>query len=144
MAIGSGADGSMLSEINVTPLVDVMLVLLIIFMVTAPMIEQGVKVDLPKAQAQALTGAEKKLVLHIDKKRRVYLGKAFIPFSELSEKLKYNEKLQLDKELYLKADRELPYGLVVRVMAMAKVAGIDQVGLVTESAEGKEHGAEEE
>jgi biopolymer transport protein TolR len=143
MAMG-GTTGSMLSEINVTPFVDVMLVLLIIFMVTAPLIQQGVDVDLPKAQAQDLRADEKKLVLHIDNLRRVYLGKTFIPFSELADKLKHNAKLQADQELYLRADRKLPYGLVVKIMAMAKLAGIDRVGMITDAAEGPEAGAESE
>lgn len=144
MAMSSGSGGSMLADINVTPLVDVMLVLLIIFMITAPMIQQGVDVDLPKAQAQNLNADEKKLVLSVDAQQRVYLGKTFIPFSQLEDKLKTNQKLQAEKELYLRADRKLPYGLVVKIMAMAKLAGIDKVGMITDAAEGEEHGAESE
>jgi biopolymer transport protein TolR len=144
MGMGGGQGGPMLSEINVTPLVDVMLVLLIIFMVTAPMIQQGVDVDLPKAQAQDLQADEKKITLSVDRIRRIYLGKTFIPFSQLAEKLKNNAKLQADKELYIRADRELPYGLIVKIMAMAKLAGIDRVGMITDAADGPESGAENE
>jgi len=144
MAMSGGDHGSMLSDINVTPLVDVMLVLLIIFMVTAPMLEQGVEIDLPRAEAQAIESADKKLVLTIDAKRRVYLGKTFIPFSQLFDKLKHNEKLQTEREVFLKAERGLPYGLIVQVMALARQAGIDKVGMITESAPQDEKGAETE
>ena len=144
MSMGGGQGGPMLSEINVTPLVDVMLVLLIIFMVTAPMMQQGVDVDLPKAQAQDLQADEKKITLSVDSIRRIYLGKTFIPFTKLAEKLRNNAKLQADKELYIRADRELPYGLIVKIMAMAKLAGIDRVGMITDAADGPEKGAENE
>lgn len=141
---GGGGDHSMLSEINVTPLVDVMLVLLIIFMITAPMLEQGVEIDLPRAQAQSIDAEDKKLVLSIDSKRRVYLGKTFIPFSQLADKLEHNQRLQSERELYLRAERSLPYGLVVRVMAMARQAGIDKVGMITESGDQQDEAAEDE
>jgi len=127
---------SMLADINVTPLVDVMLVLLIIFMVAAPMIQQGVEIDLPKAKAEALEAEESKMVLSIDDKKRIMLGGHEIPLSELALKLKYNEKLKADNELYLKADQNLPYGLIVQIMAMAKEAGIENVGMITEAGDG--------
>ncbi len=121
-----------LTDINVTPLVDVMLVLLIIFMVTAPLIQSGVKVDLPKASAQQMEHSEQKLVLTITRDRRVLLGDAEIPFAELERKLAANARIQKDKELYLHADRSLPYGLVVEIMAVARRAGVESLGMITE------------
>ena len=120
------------SAINVTPLVDVMLVLLIIFMVTAPLMQSGVKVDLPRASAQQMEHSEQKLVLTITKDRRVLLGDAEIPFVDLEKKLAANARLQKDKELYLHADRSLPYGQVVEVMAIARRAGVESLGMITE------------
>ena len=116
-----------LSEINVTPMVDVMLVLLIIFMVTAPLIQQGVKVNLPTTKAQPVESADKKIVLSIDVTKKVFIGEVEIPFAELEEKLKSPAKPQAEKELYLHADRDLPYGIVVDVMAMAQRAGVTNV-----------------
>ena len=128
---GSGPRRAM-TDINVTPLVDVMLVLLIIFMVTAPLIQSGVKVDLPRASAQQMEHSEQKLVLTITKDRRVLLGDAEIAFAELEKKLAANARLQKDKELYLHADRSLPYGQVVEVMAIARRAGVESLGMITE------------
>jgi biopolymer transport protein TolR len=128
---GSGPRRAM-TDINVTPLVDVMLVLLIIFMVTAPLIQSGVKVDLPRASAQQMEHSEQKLVLTITKDRRVLLGDAEIKFDELEKKLATNARLQKDKELYLHADRSLPYGQVVEVMAIARRAGVESLGMITE------------
>jgi biopolymer transport protein TolR len=121
-----------MAEINVTPMVDVMLVLMIIFMVTAPLIQQGVKVNLPETKAAAVEASEKKLVLSIDLAKRVFIGEVEIPLAELEQKLKTNAKAQADKELYLHADRELPYGIVVEVMAAAQRAGISNVGMITD------------
>ncbi len=133
MGGGKGAPGrTTMSEINVTPMVDVMLVLLIIFMVTAPLIQQGVKVNLPQAKAAPVEAKEKKLVLSIDANKRVFIGETEVPLAELEEKLKTNAKAQADKELYLHADREIPYGVVVEVMAAAQRAGVPNVGMITD------------
>ena len=133
MSSNRGAPGrTTMSEINVTPMVDVMLVLLIIFMVTAPLIQQGVKVNLPETKAAPVEASEKKLVLSVDAQRRVYIGEAKVRLEELEEKLKANAKAQADKEIYLHADRALPYGVVVEVMAAAQRAGISNVGMITD------------
>ena len=133
MGGGKGAPGrSTMSEINVTPMVDVMLVLLIIFMVTAPLIQQGVKVKLPDAKATPVEAKDKKLVITVDAQKNVYIGEVPVALAELEEKLKTNAKAQQDKEVYLHADRDLPYGMVVEVMAAAQRAGIDNVGMVTD------------
>jgi biopolymer transport protein TolR len=137
MSTGGGR-GRAVSEINVTPLVDVMLVLLIIFMVTAPLITQGVDVDLPKTKAASLEGTEKKTVLSITKDKQIFIGtnkENPIPFDQLEEKLKNNEKLQREKEIYLHADQKLEYGFVVQVMAKVQNAGIEKLGMVTDPLE---------
>jgi biopolymer transport protein TolR len=122
-----------MTDINVTPLVDVMLVLLIIFMVTAPLMQNGVKIDLHKASAQSMEHAEEKLVLSITKDKRYFLGDTEIKAGELETKLAANARLQKDKELYLHADRSLSYGAVVEIMAIAKAAGAESLGLITEA-----------
>jgi biopolymer transport protein TolR len=129
---GSHTPGTMMAEINVTPLVDVMLVLLIIFMITAPMLQQGVDVDLPDVKAQTIPDDEGKLVLTITKDRRYFLGRSEVPWLELKEKIRANAKVQSDKELYLHADKVLPYGDVVEIMAMLKDVGVDKIGMVTD------------
>jgi biopolymer transport protein TolR len=132
---GSGGGGSMLTEINVTPLVDVMLVLLIIFMVTAPMLQTGVDVDLPEAKAQTIPDDEGKLILTVTKDKRVFLGKMQIPFDDVEKILRGNAKLNADHELYLHADKNLLYGDVVKIMAAVKQAGVDKLGMVTDPLE---------
>jgi biopolymer transport protein TolR len=136
MAIGSSRESGRsrvaMSEINVTPMVDVMLVLLIIFMVTAPLIQQGVKVNLPPAKASPVEATEKKLVVSIDRSSRVFIGDTEVPLRQIEEKLKTNSKAQSDKEVYLHADQDLAYGVVVEVMAAAQRAGITYVGMITD------------
>jgi biopolymer transport protein TolR len=135
MAFGGDSSGGArraMTDINVTPLVDVMLVLLIIFMVTAPLIQSGVKVDLPRASAQQMEHAEEKLVLTIGRDRRIFLGDVEISPADLERKLATNARLQKDKELYLHADRSLPYGQVVEIMATARRAGVESLGMITE------------
>ena len=132
---GGGGRRGTLAEINVTPLVDVMLVLLIIFMVTAPMIQQGVKVDLPEAKAAPVEETEKKLVLSLRTDRAIFVGEAEVALAELEDKLKHNPKAQADKEIYLHADKNLPYGFVVEVMAAVQRAGIPAMGMITDPVE---------
>ena len=136
MAMSTGGGGRQtLSEINVTPLVDVMLVLLIIFMVTAPLIQQGVEVSLPEARAKAVDAEEQKLVLSIKADRSIWLGTtgdpARVPYAALEERLRANARAEKDRELYLMADRTLPYGFIVDVMATVQRAGITNVGMIT-------------
>jgi biopolymer transport protein TolR len=134
MAMGSRGDPgrTTMSEINVTPMVDVMLVLLIIFMVTAPLIQQGVKLNLPQAKAAPVEASEKKLVVSVDARKRVFIGEAEVRLDQLEEKLKANAKAQADKEVYLYADRALPYGTVMEVMSAAQRAGITNLGMITD------------
>jgi biopolymer transport protein TolR len=129
---GSGGSKGPLSEINVTPLVDVMLVLLIIFMVSAPMMTTGIEVDLPKTRAPRMDREEEKLLLTITKDQKVLLGEAEVPFDSLEAALTTNERLQREKEIYLQADASVPYGFVAKVMALVRRGGIDKVGLVTD------------
>jgi biopolymer transport protein TolR len=131
MAFSSGGKGP-LSEINVTPLVDVMLVLLIIFMVSAPMMTTGIEIDLPKTRAPRMDLEEQKLILSIDKQQKVFLGEIEVPYDRLEDALTNNARLQEEKELYLQADETVPYGFVAKVMALIRRGGIDKVGLVTD------------
>lgn len=134
MAIGGGQNDnrSMMAEINVTPLVDVMLVLLVIFMVTAPMMQQGVQVNLPKADTKSMTPAEESVVVTVDKSGKVFINKDEVPTGDLRNRLSTMFVSRTKKEVFLKADAGVPYGEVVRAMADIKGAGIERLGMVTE------------
>jgi biopolymer transport protein TolR len=132
MAMTGPGRGDLNSEINVTPLVDVMLVLLIIFMVTAPMLQTGVDLDLPQAEAQPVPDEEGKLILAVDRKGQVFLGDTPVKWDELEVKLSTNAKVKADHELYVDADKNLPYGQVLQVMAIAKKAGVTKLLMMTD------------
>jgi len=133
MAMKSGGGGDDLnSEINVTPLVDVMLVLLIIFMITAPMMNTGVDLDLPQVTAQNVEDPQGKLVLSIAKNDRVFLGGTQVTWKDLEAKLKSNERVKKESALYIEADTNLPYGVVITAMAIAKNAGVQKVMMLTD------------
>lgn len=124
-----------LAEINVTPLVDVMLVLLIIFMVTAPMLSMGIDVNLPRVKSKSLDLAEEKLVLTISESKDIYLNKTRLPLDELTTKLAAILSSRIDREIFLRADKSVPYGFVVEVMAEVRRAGVDKLGMITEPPE---------
>jgi biopolymer transport protein TolR len=136
MSMG-GNDGRLMSEINVTPLVDVMLVLLIIFMVTAPMMMQGVDVALPETTSKPLTAEKEKLVISIDSNSQIYINAVPVSPDMLSSRLTEILEGKPDKEAYLRADKNIPYGKVVHVMAEIKAANIDKLGMVTTPLENK-------
>lgn len=137
MSPQGGGSNSMLAEINVTPMVDVMLVLLIIFMVAAPMLQTGVPVNLPKAEAQAIQDDQGKLIVTIPKEfvrdQKIYLVKSPFVFGQaFEEALRGNAKLQAEREIYIHADETLPYGVVMKVMASISRNGGEKIGLVTD------------
>jgi biopolymer transport protein TolR len=124
--------GGAISNINVTPLVDVMLVLLVIFMVTAPILQQGVNINLPKVRAAALTGEEQQLVVAVTRNGQVYLNDTPTQIAELGPKLQAILKLRPDRQVYLRADQNVRYGEVMQVIATVKGAGVERLGMVTE------------
>lgn len=135
MGFSGGSSGGPMGEINVTPLVDVMLVLLIIFMVTAPMLNQGVDIDLPKASAGTLTPDEDQLVLSIDGDLKHYLNKNEVSLEELPAKLKAIAKENPGKPVFVAADGGIEYQHVMRAMAVLKQSGMPKVGLLSNPGE---------
>lgn len=143
MSASIGSSEGPVANINVTPLVDVMLVLLVIFMVTAPMMQQGVDVNLPKAETGSLSGDSEQIVVSIDAGGAVYVGsKNQVPLEELPEKIKKimeakkdAENKVFDSKVFVKADEAIDYGRVMQVMGTLYQGGITQVGLVTDLPE---------
>ncbi len=134
MAIGSGSD-RLMSDINVTPFVDVMLVLLIIFMVTAPMMVQGVDVALPEVSAKPMVTDKENLTVTIDRESKVYINDFEVRTDFLKEKLEKILAGKKDREVFFRADKDVPYGTVVEVMAEIKAAGVEKLGMVTDPYE---------
>jgi Biopolymer transport protein len=126
------AGNKALAEINVTPLVDVVLVLLIIFMVTAPMLSMGIDVNLPRVKSKSVDVTEEKLVLTITEAREIFLNKTKMQLGELNFKLEAIFSNRIDREVFLRADRNVPYGFVVEVMSEVRKAGVDKLGMITE------------
>jgi len=130
----SSDESQPLSEINITPFVDVMLVLLIIFMVAAPLMESGIAVQLPKAATKSLPKEEDPVVLTITKDKKLFLGKVEVSEESVAQKLNSLYKGRDKKEVLIRADADLPYGVVASTMAMVKNLGIHKIGLVTDMA----------
>ena len=137
----TGEEDNLVGDINVTPLVDVMLVMLIIFMVTAPMLHQGIEVALPKAQAQNLPQrAQDPMIVSINRDGLVYVRDTPIHPSQLAARLPSLLRGRGDKNLYLKGDRDVPYGKVIEVLNLLHQAGIENVGMVTDNPKPPERG----
>ncbi|MEW6542320.1 MAG: biopolymer transporter ExbD [Nitrospirota bacterium] len=122
-----------LAEINVIPLVDVVLVLLVIFMVTAPMLYRGMDVKLPTSASNTIK-PEERMVLTVERDQKIYLDKDAVPLGQLQGRLRAAKLRNEDVSVYLRADRDVPYGTVVQVMDEVKRAGIEKLGMVTEPA----------
>ena len=135
---GNGDDDPVMADINVTPLVDVMLVLLIIFMIAAPMLHQGIEVALPRAQATPLQlRMEDPLVLSIDRDGKVFLRETPVEIEDLVDQVKAQTEARGDDSVFLKGDREVPYGRIIEVLDVLHRGGIVHVGMVTDQPKEK-------
>ncbi len=132
MGFNTSKRGGLVSDINVTPLVDVMLVLLIIFMVTAPMMNQGLEVDLPETTAKSLRQKETPVIVTLDKDGKIMLGKIEVSQAMFRQQLEQHHGTDRDQPIFLKADKNVPYGAVVSLMADIKAAGFEKLGMITE------------
>ena len=127
----SSEDNPDMAEINIIPLVDVMLVLLIVFMVAAPLSISGIKVELPSSKAQGVTMEQNNIILSISKDGGYYIDKMKIPQSELIKKIHAIFEFREKKEIFIRADREVDYGVVVDAMSAAKLAGVQKMAMLT-------------
>lgn len=137
MGGGQQRFGTMMSEINVVPLVDVVLVLLIIFMITAPMLQTGVDVDLPKVTTKPMPSEEERVVVTLTKDRKVFIDRYEVPQEQLRDKLKAILDRKVNREVFLRADQSLPYGEVMSLMNLLRESGVEKLGMVTEPLEVK-------
>jgi len=142
MGISSNNNNRLLSEINVTPFVDVMLVLLVIFMVTAPILYQGVDVNLPKASSEPIPSkSQKNIIVTINKEGKIYIEKEELTLRKLKARVKTlvrdSGKQTGEQEIFLRADKQVPYGIVMEVMSKIRSGGIEKIGLITEPLEDK-------
>lgn len=126
-----------MSEINVTPLVDVMLVLVVIFIITAPLLASSIKLDLPKTDTAKASDATKFVTIVVDKSAKVFLNDQPIELPALSESLQKSAKANPETEVQLRADEAVPYGKVVEVMGVAQKAGLNRIGFVASQPQAK-------